>query len=86
MSVSRKHSIASMTIKPKGRPTKVNPRKYRMNIYVTEEEESQLSDIAKKLFRSKSSVVNEAIRNYLNANKATTSDILHNSEIIIARQ
>jgi Arc/MetJ-type ribon-helix-helix transcriptional regulator len=86
MSVSRKHSIASMTIKPKGAPTKINPQNHRINIYVTEEEESQLSDIAKKLFRSKSSVVNEAIRNYLNANKATTSDILHNSEIIIARQ
>jgi predicted transcriptional regulator len=59
----------------KGRPTKVNPQKHRMNIYVTEDEESQLSDMSRKLLRTKPSLVNEAIRNYLEANKATTSDI-----------
>jgi hypothetical protein len=75
-----------MTIKRKGVPIKTNPQKCRIDTYVTEEEESQLSAIAKKLFRSKSSIVREAIRNHLNANKATASDILHNSETIVSKQ
>jgi hypothetical protein len=86
MSINRKHSITSMTIKRKGAPTKINPQKCRMNVYVTEEDDSELANIATKLFRSKASVVNEAIRRYIDANKTTTSDVLNNSETRIAKQ
>jgi hypothetical protein len=62
----------------KGSPVKVNPQKCKIQIYVTEEIAADLEVMGKKLYRSRPSLINEAILKYLeanNANKATTSDI-----------
>jgi metal-responsive CopG/Arc/MetJ family transcriptional regulator len=59
----------------KGSPVKVNPQKCKIQIYVTEEVAAELEGMGKKLYRSRPSLINEAILKYIDANKSTTSDI-----------
>jgi predicted DNA-binding protein len=54
-----------MTITTKGAPIKSNPRNCRINVHITEERDTQLGAIAKKLYRAKASLVAELIEKYL---------------------